>query len=376
MRLLHRECVRGEGADRQLFHGELSLHRFQWILIVHLIGMATLHVTGLPCTTGDELLRFLGAAGAADVRMGCGEADISFSDAGAADHCMKYMNHAYFKSSEVRISRLLPAEQRTEMRKWKLRVRNLPINVNLYQHFAKFGEIHRMNIHYDGNGEPYVALQYVDEEAAKMACSEESSMSVAFVKRPLIEFPEGAQIMEVTGLPADMSESELRELVSKFGDVRNVYMNQRADGDDKVYSFVNFASRRQRKNAIRELDGKRINKCTIHASRLLDSSPFYQGERSGQRDGGNKNYFKPNKGKYYVEFVEPPVDLDEHKIRSLCCRYGVIYDVSIDSKAEGVDYRCSHVGFSTKGQMRKALDGLSANYNVKRLSKNSPFFKC
>lgn len=306
--------------------------------------------------------------------MSGGKADITFSSEDAANYCMEYLNHAYFKSKEIKISNFLPAERRMEMRKWKLKVEKLPINVDLFHYFSKFGEIHTMSIHNDRrNNEPYLALQYMDKNAADLALADKSGMVVSIMRKPLIKFPEGSQIMEITGLPDDMNELELKKLVSKYGNVKNIYMNQKINGDDKIYNFVNFGSRRQRKNAIKELDGKRLNKCTIHASRLLEKSPFYQGEKLEE---GDNNYFKPSKGKYYIEFINPPDDLDEHKIKSICCKYGVIYDVSIDSKTEGIDYKCSHVGFSTKGQMRKALKDLATDYNVKRLSKNSPFFKC
>ncbi|KAH0790365.1 Pab1p [Histomonas meleagridis] len=328
-----------------------------------------IHITGIQTgTTHEEIAEFLKPAGKiskVDFIPNTNKANVVFVDSKSTDYCLNILNHSYYKENEIKISRYISSDFKKKIRPWKLKIENIPIDIDVYQYFSDFGPIHQMSLHFNED-KPFAHLQYYHESSAKLAL-EDDKMKVTIKPKPLIKFPEGSQIMEITGLPEDITEDKVMELVRPYGQIKEIYMNQKLE--NKLYTFVNFGSRRQRKAAISALDGKRVGKCTIHAGRLLASSPFQSGKNE------ENDFFRPKMGKYYIEFVDPPDDLDEQKLRTMCAAYGTVYEVSIGSKCNGIDYKCSHVGFSTKGQMRKALAGLSKKFNVKRLPKSSPFFQ-
>ena len=64
-------------------------------------------------------------------------------------------------------------------------------------------------------------------------------------------------------------------------------------------------------------------------------------------------------------------------MRGICGKFGHVYDVSINSKSKESNSQSditSHVAFTTKGPLKKALQALSGQYEVRRLPKSSPFY--
>lgn len=180
------------------------------------------------------------------------------------------------------------------------------------------------------------------------------------------ENTENQQYLEIMNVPADVDEPQMREILARFGTVTDLCIQK---FEEITYVHVAFESRSQRKKAIDGLDGKTINHCIVKARRLAKSSPFHaQGECALQL-----GTFEASLNKSYIEFEDLPEDITEEELRKMCRQFGEIYEISMNSKREGITGRFSHVGFMSKNDLRKALPWLQQRFNCRRLPKSSPF---
>ena len=95
----------------------------------------------------------------------------------------------------------------------------------------------------------------------------------------------------VGNLSYQMSETQLKDLFMPFGEVGSVkIITDRATGKSKGFGFVEMTSRSQGEEAIKELNGKEINKraLTVNEARPLEARPP-RSKESGGRSGGYRS---------------------------------------------------------------------------------------
>ena len=261
--------------------------------------------------------------------------------------------------------------QKLEMKKWKLIVKDISDSPDIDKYFEQFGEIDHISKYPEFK---IVKIQYKNKESAEVALN--SSKYSAYYAWPQFKSSQGNQYIEIRNIPLDDSKDNMMSLLSNFGDVSSIHMTYFLPHKklQVPVCIASFKSKKQRSNAISKLDGDKLLRKTLQVSRLLKSSPFHE-EYNG--DLTEFCYFIPIKGKHYIEFIDPPNTLDERTIRQMCAQFGHIYDVSILSKCkDDENLRCSHIAFSSKGPLEKALkyEPFKNNFNVRRLPKSSPYY--
>lgn len=305
-----------------------------------------------------------------------GKAKIIFTSPESSLESIKKVNHQPILSDDLHVSYFRSAETKLKMRKWKILLRKITPTVSyddLYSFFEKFGPIHHISYYREKR---IASVQYFSKDSAEDCIQSQSKPFLMMYAWPQFLSESGHQYIEIRGLPDNYEESQLENLVKSYGKVTSISMLFYLPHAHKktTVSFVSFETKSQRKAAIDALDSKKIDRKMIYAWRLFTNSPFnlkYSGDLS------EFYYFVPIKGKHYIEFINPPDDLDEPKLRGICGRFGHVYDVSVNSTFNGDNKQAgttSHVAFTTKGPLKKALQALSNQYEVRRLPKSSPFY--
>ncbi|XP_016952280.1 ELAV-like protein 1 [Drosophila biarmipes] len=114
----------------------------------------------------------------------------------------------------------------------------------------------------------------------------------------------------VNYLPADMMETELRHMFSKYGEIRkHKIIRDPRTGKSSCYGFVDFVSARQAAAAQICLDGHELRGKRMKVSYA----------RSSEEQVRITNL--------YVSFLPP--NMDEQKVHELFSRYGPIVDVNV-----------------------------------------------
>lgn len=305
------------------------------------------------------------------------KAKITFTSSKHSLESIQKANHQQIFSNDLHVSIFRSNELKLKMRKWKLLARKIPEEISyhdLYSFFEQFGQIHHLSYYPE---KKIASIQYFSKDSADncMQNHQSSNFTILYAWPQFSPGP-GHQYVEIRGLPDNFDENKLEDLFKKYGKITSIsmlfylpHMNKKT-----TVSFLSFDTKSQQKAAIDALDSKKIDRKMIFVWRLFSSSPFnskYTGDLS------EFYYFVPIKGKHYIEFINPPDDLDEAKIRGICGRFGHVYDVSIHSKLKDNNSQSnatSHVAFTTKGPLKKALQSLSGQYEVRRLPKSSPFY--
>ncbi|EDV49030.1 ELAV-like protein 1 [Drosophila erecta] len=111
-------------------------------------------------------------------------------------------------------------------------------------------------------------------------------------------------------LPQDMTESEVRRLFSKFGEIRKAkIIRHRLTGISCCYGFVDYVSARQAAAAQSSMDGYETR-----GKRLKVAFA-----RPSEDQSRNSNLYVANL----------PTHLDERKVRELFAVYGIVLDVNL-----------------------------------------------
>lgn len=301
------------------------------------------------------------------------KAKINYKTPELALECIKLFNHKAIFSNDLHVSIFRNKPTKLLMRKWKLLARNIKESIaysHLYSLFEKYGTIHHISYY---PNQQIASIQF-DTQKSAMNClaSEHSSEFTILLAWPQFSSENDHQFLEIHYLPENFDQNSLHNVLKgQVSSISPLYYLPHSHKKISV-AFASFSSRSQRQKAISALDGTKILRKMIHAKRLAKTSCFsmqYEGDLS------EFEYFIPIKGKHYLEFMNPPQDLDESKLRGICGTFGHIYDVSVLSQCkEAQPHSTSHVAFTTKGPLNKALKSLCSQYEVRRLPKSSPFY--
>lgn len=302
------------------------------------------------------------------------KAKITYKNLKHSLESIQKINHQKIFSDDIHVSFYRSAELKLKMRRWKILARKIIETTSysdLYSFFEQFGQVHHISYYPE---KKIACIQYFTKESAENCMQNQPPNFVLLYAWPQFSPGPGHQYIEIQGLPYDFDENKLENLVKSYGKITSMSMLFYLPHLNKktTVAFASFESKSQQKAAIDALDSKKIDRKMIFVWRLFSSSPFnskYTGDLS------EFYYFIPIKGKHYIEFINPPDDLDEAKIRGICGKFGHVYDVSINSKLKDPQSDVtSHVAFTTKGPLKKALQTLSGQYEVRRLPKSSPFY--
>jgi RNA-binding protein 8A len=89
-------------------------------------------------------------------------------------------------------------------------------------------------------------------------------------------------VLFVTGLHEEAQEEDVVEAFAEYGDVKNVYLNlDRQTGYVKGYALIEYATEKEAREAIKQLDGSKLLDQVIHVTWA-----FVKSGRAGKRGGG------------------------------------------------------------------------------------------
>jgi RNA-binding protein 8A len=87
-------------------------------------------------------------------------------------------------------------------------------------------------------------------------------------------------VLFVTGLHEEAQEEDVAEAFAEYGDVKNVYLNlDRQTGYVKGYALIEYATEKEARDAIKELDGKELLTQNIHVTWAFSKGSIKQARR-------------------------------------------------------------------------------------------------
>jgi len=79
--------------------------------------------------------------------------------------------------------------------------------------------------------------------------------------------PPQGWVLFVTGLHEEAQEEDVVEAFAEYGDVRNVYLNlDRQTGYVKGYALIEYATEKEAREAVKQLDNTKLLEQTIHVT--------------------------------------------------------------------------------------------------------------
>lgn len=110
--------------------------------------------------------------------------------------------------------------------------------------------------------------------------------------------------MYVKNFPKEYKDEDLQELFQKFGNLTSVKIEYDNNNNSKCYGFVCFEDGENARNAINELNGKKINDIELYVNKFEKKS-----ERTRKlKLELSKNESNYNKTNLYVKYISDTVD--------------------------------------------------------------------
>jgi RNA-binding protein 8A len=120
--------------------------------------------------------------------------------------------------------------------------------------------------------------------AAAAAHSNPTSTCMPPTPPPNHHHPHQGWVLFVTGLHEEAQEEDVVEAFAEAGDVRNVYLNlDRQTGYVKGYALIEYATEKEAREAVSQLDGTKLLEQTIQVTWA-----FVKQGRGGARRGGKQ----------------------------------------------------------------------------------------
>ncbi|SBT82573.1 polyadenylate-binding protein, putative [Plasmodium ovale] len=203
-------------------------------------------------------------------RKSLGYAYVNYHNLADAERALDTLNYTNIKGQPAR---LMWSHRDPSLRKsgaGNIFVKNLDKSIDnkaLFDTFSMFGNILSCKVATDefGKSKSYGFVHYEDEESAKEAIEKVNGIQLGSKNvyvGPFIKKSERATNdskftnLYVKNFPDSVTETHLRQLFSPFGEITSMIV--KSDNKNRKFCFVNYADAESAKNAMENLNGKKI----------------------------------------------------------------------------------------------------------------------
>lgn len=263
-----------------------------------------------------------------------------------AQRAIDLLNNADFEGQKIRLMWFTKKEDRENMQKGNLFVKDLESSVDqkeLSDLFSRCGNVDscKVELFNDGTSRGYGFVHFENEEDAKRAINEldgfelkGKNIVVTEHKRRSEREPADIQFnnIYVKNIPASFKQEEINELFQKYGSVNSMKFPRANDSDPnsdaKGFGFVCYAEPENAKQAIEELNGKEV----VPGFKLELSRHLSKRERGEQIAETYKKEKQERNNKFAdCNFhVKPlPSDLKDEELREKFASFGTVLSAKI-----------------------------------------------
>lgn len=144
----------------------------------------------------------------------------------------------------------------------------------------------------------------------------------------------------ISNLDFSLTEEQLREIFSQFGEIVDVRLVRKYNGRSKGYAYIEYA------------DIRSVNKALKNDRMIVEGRPAFINE-FGKRHGLQYSTSRENH-KLFVSNLTPNVT--QEMLRELFQKYGQLIDVRLATRRDGSSKGVAYVEFNDDGQARRALE--------------------
>jgi len=305
-----------------------------------------------------------------------GKAYLNFVNPVDANRALTTMNGKMIDGRPVRLRR--------KKNETNLFIRNIPQEVSkqvLKKKFEKFGKIVSCNIMKNlksGNEghKGYGYIRFQNQDDADNAVDEANSSEGVEMHGKRIDvqyyrnWKERTHQMDmndhsytcihIKGYPRSWTRRDVEALFKpeRIKDPIEIDFATRADGTSKTYSFVSFEDHDGAADALKELQGKRINNDhALVVQRLMSNFERQQRARREQLEQKKKTHNKYKGRNLYVKNF--PIDWDQHELLSLFSKFGKVTSAKVMKNSKENSKGFGFVCFENEMSANTALGTLN-----------------
>lgn len=302
---------------------------------------------------------------------------VKFDSANAAQEAVKKYNYTVLNGKEILLT--ISDTQFKYSQSANIFVNNIPTDMSakdLEEIFKNFGPVLSCKISRtsEGKSKGYGYVMYKNLKSAKKAVTNcqnvkinENILFVDFYNpQKLARNSENKAFTNCfcKNFPPNYTESELKNLLKKYGEITTIYFPTKSDGEPVGFACVNYAHPDSAIRAINELHNKQIfNNNQMQKDNKFAIEPFYiqKNEKKKEREQilksfyGNSVGFR-NKLKRNLFIQNVPTSFSEDELLEILKKFGNITDFKLKADTLHPDKQFGYVCYSTVEEAAVALE--------------------
>ncbi|KAB0802013.1 hypothetical protein PPYR_04199 [Photinus pyralis] len=294
-----------------------------------------------------------------NTRRSLGYAYVNFNNSNDAERALDTMNFDLLKGKPIRI---MWSQRDPSLRKSGLGnvfIKNLDKSIDnksLYDTFSAFGNILSCKVAVDDRGwsKGYGFVHFENEEIAKKAIEKVNGMLLngkkvyvgKFIPRAEREKQLGEKAnmftnVYVKNFKNDVTDNELHEMFSKFGNITSCVVMKTSDGVSKCFGFVAFDNPTSAVNAVNEMNGKEVDDQSLYVTRAQKKSDRQRELKRQYEQLKSERYSQCHGVNLFIKNLDDFIDDD--RIRKEFSQFGTITSAKVmmeDGRSKGFGFVC------------------------------------